>query len=51
LAFMSRKDADGPHLGVRWGEGQVFGVVRKDHGRRLSSSLLCVLFWAIWALS
>jgi hypothetical protein len=30
LASMSRKDADGPHLGVRWGEGQVFGVVRKD---------------------
>jgi len=27
---MSRKDADGPHLGARWGEGQVFGVVRKD---------------------
>jgi hypothetical protein len=27
---MSRKDADGPHLGARWREGQVFGVVRKD---------------------
>ncbi len=27
---MSRKDADGPHLGARWAGGQVFGVVCKD---------------------
>ncbi len=27
---MSRKDADGPHLGGRWVEGQVCGVICKD---------------------